>query len=215
MGEGASAVTGTKERILDAAEALFGESGFAATSLRALTGQAGVNLAPVHYHFGSKEALLGAVMERRVSPVNRERLAQLDALEARGSELSVEQILDAFLAPAINMDSKSGIRAILSRLHSEPVEVVRRINERQFGALARRFAAALSRALPGLSEDEVGARFELVVGSMLYVIGGMSEASVFRTEPASDRETLERMVSFLAAGMRVRACEQAGTGVRA
>ena len=66
-----------------------------------------------------------------------------------------------------------------------------------------------------LSEDEVGGRFELVVGSMLYVIGGMSDASVFRTEPASDRETLERMVSFLAAGMRVPAGEPAGAGVRA
>ena len=201
-GNAASATTSTKDRILDAAEALFGESGFAATSLRALTGQAGVNLAAVHYHFGSKEALLAAVLERRVAPVNSERLARLDVLEARAVAPSVEAILEAFLAPAITMDVKSGIRPILARLHSEPVETVRRIVERQFGELGRRFAAALGRALPDLSVAEVGERFELVVGAMLHVLGGSRETSVLGTLPSSDRETLERMVAFLAAGMR-------------
>jgi AcrR family transcriptional regulator len=45
----------TKERILDAAEALFMEHGFEATSLRQITALAEVNLAAVSYHFGSKE----------------------------------------------------------------------------------------------------------------------------------------------------------------
>ena len=203
MGEAANAASGTKERILDAAEALFAESGFAATSLRALTGQAGVNLAAVHYHFGSKEALLAAVLERRVAPVNRERLLRLDTLEKHDSEPGVEAILRAFLAPAIAMYGKSGIRPILARLHSEPIELVRVILERQFGELARRFVAALARALPDISSDEVGERFELVVGAMLHIIGGSRETSVLGTPVASDRETLERMVAFLAAGMSV------------
>ena len=56
----------TKERILDAAERLFADEGFAATSLRQITAEAGVNLAAVNYHFGSKESLLTAVFERRV-----------------------------------------------------------------------------------------------------------------------------------------------------
>jgi AcrR family transcriptional regulator len=54
----------TKERILDAAERLFADRGFAATSLRNITGEAGVNLAAVNYHFGSKDALIVAVFER-------------------------------------------------------------------------------------------------------------------------------------------------------
>ena len=55
---------GTKSRILDAAERLFLEHGFEATSLRQLTAAAGVNLAAVNYHFGSKEELFQAVLTR-------------------------------------------------------------------------------------------------------------------------------------------------------
>src|SRR5690349_23937924 len=71
----------TKERILDAAEALFLEHGFEATSLRAITAAADVNLAAVNYHFGSKEELFQAVLTRRLDPMNQERVDLLDALE--------------------------------------------------------------------------------------------------------------------------------------
>jgi AcrR family transcriptional regulator len=47
-------MTSTKDRILDAVERLFAERGYAATSLRIVTAEAGVNLAAVNYHFGSK-----------------------------------------------------------------------------------------------------------------------------------------------------------------
>ncbi len=58
----------TVERILDAAEQLFAEKGFAETSLRLITSKAGVNLAAVNYHFGSKKALIQAVFSRFLGP---------------------------------------------------------------------------------------------------------------------------------------------------
>ena len=72
----------TKDRLLDAAERLFADKGYSATSLRDITQKAEVNLAAVNYHFGSKEALLSAALERRFDPVNRKRLELLDAAEA-------------------------------------------------------------------------------------------------------------------------------------
>ena len=74
----------TRDRILDAAERLFAQQGFDLTSLRALTTEADVNLAAVNYHFGSKERLFEAVLARLIAPINAERLARLDALEAKG-----------------------------------------------------------------------------------------------------------------------------------
>ena len=68
----------TKQRILDVAERLFATRGFHATSLRAITRAAEVNLAAVNYHFGSKDALLEAVMLRRLGPLNEIRQARLD-----------------------------------------------------------------------------------------------------------------------------------------
>ena len=70
----------TKERILDTAEALFMEHGFEATGLRSMTTAAGVNLAAVNYHFGTKEELFEAVLTRRLDPMNQERVALLDQM---------------------------------------------------------------------------------------------------------------------------------------
>ncbi len=64
----------TKRRILDAAESLMGDKGFTSTSMRDITAAAKVNLASVNYHFGSKEALLAAVLEPRLQPINEHRL---------------------------------------------------------------------------------------------------------------------------------------------
>src|SRR5688572_23669682 len=75
----------TKERLLNAAERLFAARGFAGTSLREVTAEAGANVAAVHYHFGSKEELLRAVLSRIVAPVNAERLTLLERVEAEAA----------------------------------------------------------------------------------------------------------------------------------
>ncbi len=72
----------TKQRILDTAERLFADRGFAGTSLRAITREADVNQAAVHYHYGSKDELLKAVLNRLIVPMNEERLRLLDEATA-------------------------------------------------------------------------------------------------------------------------------------
>src|SRR5437588_11292962 len=85
----------TKTRIHAAAERLFVEHGFEATSLRQLTPAAGVNLAAVNYHFGSKEELFQAVLTRRLDPMNQERIERLEKLEREAGErpASCEKVL--------------------------------------------------------------------------------------------------------------------------
>lgn len=89
--------TSTRESILDTAESLFAQQGHEATSMRQITGAAGVNLASVNYHFGSKESLVQAVLKRRLEVLNRERMRLLDELEAQsgGKPLKPSQIVDA------------------------------------------------------------------------------------------------------------------------
>src|SRR6195256_6809772 len=72
----------TRTRILDSAEELFMRHGFEGASMRLLTSSAGVNLAAVNYHFGSKDALIEALFRRRLDPMNAARIAELERLEA-------------------------------------------------------------------------------------------------------------------------------------
>src|SRR5579872_5159399 len=112
----------TKEKLLNTAERLFGDQGFAATSLRQIIAEAGVNLAAVHYHFGSKEDLLDAVVVRKLEPINAERLALLDkAIGAAGRHrVATEAFLDAFLRPAVMRAGEDpGFCKLMGRLHGE------------------------------------------------------------------------------------------------
>src|SRR5580704_17595627 len=95
----------TKQKILDTAERLIAEQGYAATSLRHIIAEAGVNLAAIHYHFASKEDLLDHVIVRKAEPVNQERLARLDRLEQQSGSTPppVKAVLTAFLRPMAEM----------------------------------------------------------------------------------------------------------------
>src|SRR5438552_15761887 len=95
----------TKVAIMDAAERMFAERGFKATSLREITAAAKANLGAVNYHFSSKDELILAVLTRRITPLNTERVALLDKFEnaAGGKALSVEQILEALYRPALEL----------------------------------------------------------------------------------------------------------------
>jgi AcrR family transcriptional regulator len=64
-----SAVPSTRERILDVAEALFAEQGFAGTSVRDIAAAAGLTAASLYNHFDGKEALYEAVLERGIRPL--------------------------------------------------------------------------------------------------------------------------------------------------
>ena len=86
----------TKTRILDAAEELFAQAGYEGVSLRQITRMAGVELALANYHFGPKSALFLAVVQRRASELNHERLQLFAALP---TPPTLAGLIDAFARP--------------------------------------------------------------------------------------------------------------------
>jgi AcrR family transcriptional regulator len=101
--------TSRRERILEAAEKVFGEHGFTGASLRRIVVEAKVNLATVYYYFGSKNGLMEAVLKRRFGPLRAEQLEILGQKQAavNGGPLEVEQILEAMLAPPLRLAVQS------------------------------------------------------------------------------------------------------------
>ncbi len=201
----------TRTRIMDVAEGLFAERGYAATSLRDITGEADANLAAVNYHFQSKEGLLSAIFERYVGPVNRERLETLDAIEARVGKgpADIEELLQAFLGPAFSRRRERGVEGarfmrLAGRMHSETDEHLRSILLNQFQEVGRRFGKAFRKALPHLDENEVHLRTHFLVGAMAHTLlwsENMPGPPFGRRKAIPPNEALESLVHFAAAGL--------------
>ena len=202
----------TKARILDAAEALFMEHGFEATSLRSITAAAGVNLAAVNYHFGSKEELFQAVLTRRLDPMNQARVALLDKLEAEAAILPVscEQILGALLTPALALarDPERGGKdflKLLGRAYADPAPFIRQFLSEQYAQMIARFKAAFGRALPQMPRKELSWRLHFIMGALSYTLAGTDAlkliAELNPLETDNDEILLRRLAPFLLAGL--------------
>jgi AcrR family transcriptional regulator len=204
--------TETQIRILDAAEELFMQHGFEGASMRMLTAKAGVNLAAINYHFGSKDALIEAVFRRRLDAMNAERIAQLDRLEqeAAGAPLTAEAIIRAFIGASLRMieDARGGGRnfiRLLGRAYTEPAKPIRALIGQMYAPAMERFKAAFVRALPELPKDELVWRMHFMFGTLAYTLAATDTVQLIagaKPEDRYDARLLEdRLTAFMGAGL--------------
>jgi AcrR family transcriptional regulator len=191
----------TQQRILDAAEELFIELGFAATSLRAIASRAGVNLAAAHYHFGSKEGLFGATVHRRIAAANEMRMRGLQKLEARATPASVEEIITLFFEPLGDEALRTSVPRLVARIYGEPESISKPLLEQEFGPLSQRFVAALAQALPGADLDEVRWRFHFVIGSMIQLLN-FDRPTTMPDDARGAQDGISELIKFAVAGLR-------------
>jgi AcrR family transcriptional regulator len=200
----------TKQRILDAAERLFAEHGFDGASLRAITAIAGVNLAAVNYHFRSKEALIQAVLARKLGPINRRRLEMLDKYEAdAGSKpVPLHKLVHAMIDPMVRpVPSAAGMSfgTVMGRVYLERNAQLQRLLVAELQEIIRRFSAALHRSLPALTIEEVYWRLFFTIGTVSHTLaapGLLELVSGGACDPSDLEQTLLRLKVFVAAGLK-------------
>lgn len=162
----------TRDKILDAAEKLFGERTFDTVSLRDITQQAKVTLALASYHFGTKEKLYAEIVRRRADILNQMRRARLAALEESG-HLSTEGITDAFMRPLFEQMS-SGSKGwesyllILAQL-GQTNRWLGLLHD-NFDETAELFVSRLRTTLPGVDDAVLLRGFSMVLVSMLQTL---------------------------------------------
>jgi AcrR family transcriptional regulator len=215
----------TKERLLDTAESLFMEHGFEATGLRHITTEAGVNLAAVNYHFGGKEELFEAVLTRRLDPMNQERVALLDALEAAsgGKPLTCEAIIGAMFIPALKLarDKERGGKnflRLLGRAYADPAPFIRQFLSAEYAPMIVRFKAAFGRTLPHLPPRELSWRLHFLMGAMSYTLAGTDVLKLISAlnpiDTDNDELLLRRLGPFLVAGLQAPLIDLSELSVR-
>lgn len=194
----------TKDRILDVAEQIFAEKGYSATSMRSITSRAKVNLAAVNYHFGSKAQLYRAVFQRRVAPMNRERIRRLELLERKAgdSPLELDDILRAFVEPALKASMNPGqggtnFIQLLGRTHAEPGPEVHDFLPPMYEEVKKRYRRALAKALPELSQEELSWRVHFVIGAIAFTLAGTDALEMIESCRYCDSADIEGIIHYL------------------
>jgi len=117
-------------------------------------------------------------------------------------------VIRAFLEPMIRArDDAPGadFRRLLGRMYVEPGENVRRFLMEQLREVVRRFILAFRRALPGLPQVELLWRLHFGIGMLVHTLAGTYHLEVLsggQCDPSDTDALIERMVTFLTAGLR-------------
>lgn len=199
----------TKNRILDAAEVLFAERGFADTSLRLITSEADVNLASVNYHFGSKKELIQAVLDRYLSLFMPDLDARLRVLMEQ-EQLILLQLFESFVEPLMKL---SAVRAngpaifmqLLGRGYIDSQGHLRRFITAHYGPILQRITQAISKANPALSPADLFWRLHFTLGTVVFT---MASADALRDIALADfgqqldvEGLVRNVIPYLASGV--------------
>jgi len=220
--------TDTRDQILDTAERLFAEFGIDGVSIRTITAEARVNLAAIHYHFGSKEALVKEVFVRRIDPLNRERLRLLDDLLARSlpQKPKLEELVRILVGPPLRLwlqaEKGETFTRLCGRIYSESSGPLQTMFVDLFQEVVRRFSAAFEQAAPELPRTELMWRMHFVIGAMVHTLMQVGFVRQLRAEAGEGNEVeanIERLTRFATAGLQAPLAqtevpEMAGQGQR-
>lgn len=195
------------ERILDAAEEVFSETGYHGATLKMVAQRAAVTQALINYYFGSKYGLYEAVFLRRAHVIAESRMRRLDELQSGPEPATAQDIVHAFLAPTIALRETEGGRRFLrlqARLHTEPADISYKLRNQAYDASTRAFVRALARVCPHLTPKEVNWRMALMIGSYMYAFSDthrLEELAPQVCDPNNTEEIFEQITAFVTGGL--------------
>ncbi|MBN8431756.1 TetR family transcriptional regulator [Microbulbifer salipaludis] len=198
----------TVNRILDAAEVLFAERGFTETSLRTITSTAGVNLAAVNYHFGSKKELIQAVFERFLTPFTENLDKELSRRQAQletspGAQLQVDDLLESLYRVALAGLAKEGrdpkrFMGLLGLAYTQSQGHLRRFIVSRYGASYRRFAGLLANTLPHVDPVTFYWRLYFMLGATIFSLSSFDAIEAILREDFGAESSLDETLARLA-----------------
>ncbi len=196
----------TVERILDAASALFAERGYSETSLRTITSTAGVNLAAVNYHFGSKKELIQAVFGRILTPFCLQLEKELDQLQASRSgnntPVTVDELLEVLFRTLIRATDALGERPslfmrLLGLAYTQSQDHLRHYIIDQFGSYYSRFTGLLQQAIPNVSPVTFYWRLYFMLGASVFTLSSYDPLSNILRTDYGEESSIENTVALL------------------
>ena len=207
----------TRQRLLEVAERLFADQGFAGTSVRDITAEAGANLAAINYHFGGKENLYREVFRRRLELERDRRLACVREVAER-PDASAESVIRAFALAVLEpfVDVREGVRlAHLVLREFADARLEPDLCTRTFADYEIELCALLQRVLPGLGLDSARLGVFWLYGMLWQIVFAIKRAGETGCCPAlgcSYEQAVDHAVRFTCAGLRAEALREPPAG---
>lgn len=205
----------TRQKIIDSALKLYALKGIDGVPVRALTSDAGVNVAAVHYHFGGTEALAEAVFGELSERINAQRVEALEAITAdaaqAGRRPAVSAIVQVFVAPYVGPDASTEGRLLAQLIlkhRLSPSPMTERVVGKHFDPMAKKFVAALQAALPEIPPGLMFMRYMLMVSTVVLSLSdrGRTERLQRLAGKKAARQDMQPMetalVDFIVGGLR-------------
>ncbi|MDI2130766.1 TetR/AcrR family transcriptional regulator [Yinghuangia seranimata] len=198
---GNSSGEATRAKLLRTAERLFAKNGIDGVSVRDITGTAGANSAAVHYHFGSKQDLIAAILHRRMEALGARREQLLADLEA-DEKPELRDVVAALLLPTVELsrDRRGGGHHYLGFLvavgeHPTSMHLI----TDELDPLTARYLSVLERALPEVPRDVILFRFGIAKDLVNRVLRQGAVREWLRRHASDDEKVLfDQLVDFLA-----------------
>lgn len=195
----------SRDRVLDAAERCFAQTGFDAVTVRQIAREAGVTLGVVGFHGGNKEALFLTVLNRRVETLNALRLARLDEMKQRGN-MTLEDVIDGYVTPYLEIASRGDpqwrayaqlIARIVSddRYHAEVGPL--------YDPVARIYLDAMGELCPDADPQVLVTSLMLTVAAMVSIVASHVRIGALSDQPVPELPIGYRkiLVDFCTGGM--------------
>lgn len=184
-----------RELILSAALRLFAEHGIDAVSIRAVNREAGLGPASVHYHFGTKDALVDAVVETYGDSVIESTRQRASGLLGTTEPVTAHQLVTILAGPYLDLitaqrrDGAAWIRLVSQLLQSDPDYVVDQVS-------ARLIWKATARAYPDASPSTIKRAIRMCLTLLASQLARI--AADGRRAAAGD---IDLLVDFLSGGL--------------
>ena len=170
----------TRLRLLEVGERLFATSGIDATPTRQICREAGVHQDAIHYHFGTKDQFVAAILEAGIDRVDQHLARRLAEVENSGQPASVATLAQAVVTATTDMTDEPGLgrhylgflAALLANPRLRPLSTGRRTSWGQ------RMVDSLTPLTPGLTESARVYRVAITGFLLIHIIGVDSSAEL-------------------------------------
>jgi AcrR family transcriptional regulator len=199
-----SAAADTIEELLATAERLFAAEGVANVALTQIVAASSQkNRSALHYHFGSRGGVLGAVMDRRLAVINAGRLALLEALPAHATPREILSAdLSALARVIIEAPWGPDYVSILAQVRFHPSLLGEAMVRDEYLTGLREARRRLRGAAPQIPPDLIGRRFTWMTDAVVFELARwVRDTPAPARTPAAMHALIEALVDFGAAGL--------------